>query len=794
MASKRPTPESQPPHSPEKTTLPDTMQASASTDSSVEDAPGPTANSGSPKNSRFWAIIFALCITSLLAAVESSVVVTSLPTIIEDLGVGQNYIWVANIFFLTKYGYLVLLIPHILAAVQPLLGQLSNLFGRRHLTLFIVAVYLLGSGICGGATTPAMLIAGRVVQGVGSGGVNLCVDVIIADLVPLRQRGNFIAIILAIYGVGMALGPFIGGIIVQTTTWRWVFYLNLPIGAVALALLWAFLRVRWNREERVWAKLRRVDLLGNGILVASTVSVLVALTWANVVYPWSSPRVLAPLIAGLAGLVAFLFYEGRSSIPEPVMPLRLFSNRTSLIVYITTFLNYALVYWAFFFVPLYFQAVRLDTPAKSGVDLLVFCLVGIPGASIAVLVLARWGRYRWLHVTGSALFTLGFGLFSLLDQDTSTAAWVWICIVPALGSGMLLNTLLPAFQASLAEADQAAATASWNFIRSLGNVWGVAIPASIYNAYVSRYAAELVRDAGARAALSTGGSYASATRAFVLSFEESVQHEVIEAIRLALQKVFLIAIAFGGLSTILALFEQDVKLRTELETEFGLEEREAKAPVPANSTTNTYTCDVADASYCVDTSLGGNIIIRCNGLVGTAGNCDDNVSGEPPLGGVAECWQTSDTSGDAACAKNCIVYAASGSFTLPDCTPIGGTSSSSSSSYSAVSTTTTTTTTSASSGAVYSTTPLSSSSSSTVYSNSTTTATSGSGSGSGSYSTGQPVSTVSTTTTVGGGSGGSASGTASSSATGGSVSTSAGSAHYASRVLAILLGVAAYLL
>ncbi|XDG03590.1 hypothetical protein ABKA04_003205 [Annulohypoxylon sp. FPYF3050] len=463
---------------------------------------------------RFWAIIIALCIVSLLSAAENTVVVTSLPTIVEKLQVGQDYVWISNVFFLT-----------------------------------------------------------RAVQGAGSGGINMIIDVIISDLVPLRQRGNFIAIILAVYGIGTTLGPFIGGVIVENTSWRWVFYINLPIGAVALVLLFLFLRVNWDKSATAYEKIRRLDYIGNGILIASTVSILIALTWADVVYPWGSWHILVPLLVGVGGVMLFVAFEGLPFVAEPVMPLRLFNNRTAIIVYVATFLNSLQNYWAFFFIPLYFQAVTLASPAESGVDLLVFSLVGIPAAAIALVVLSKWGRYKILHVIGSGAFALGIGLFSIVDQNTSTAAWVWINIAMALGTSVVMTTLLPAFQASVNEADQAAATASWAFIRSFGNIWGVAISAAIFNTFVAKYA-PLVDDDRARKLLTSGNAYSSATKAFVESFEEPVRQQIRTVFTLALHKVFLIGVPFIGVVFILTLFEKEIKLRTELKTEYGLEQPE----------------------------------------------------------------------------------------------------------------------------------------------------------------------------------------------------------------------------
>jgi len=203
------------------------------------------------KGKRFWAIIGSLCVAALLSALENTVVATALPFIVTKLDLGADYIWVTNVFFLTGYVCVVrrskpgkeawMMIPlgqdidmfFSRAAVQPLFGQLANIWGRRWVTLVIVTFFTLGSGICGGATNGAMLIAGRAVQGIGAGGMNVIVDIIISDLVPLRERGNYIAIILTVYAVGVALGPWVGGVIVDNTSWRWVFYINLPVRAPA---------------------------------------------------------------------------------------------------------------------------------------------------------------------------------------------------------------------------------------------------------------------------------------------------------------------------------------------------------------------------------------------------------------------------------------------------------------------------------------------------------------------------------------------------------------------------------
>ncbi|AEO71940.1 uncharacterized protein THITE_2032283, partial [Thermothielavioides terrestris NRRL 8126] len=508
---------------------------------------------------RFWCVVAALCTMMLLGSLENTVVVTSLPAIARELDLGRNYVWVGNIFFLPC------------AAVQPLFGQLCNLFGRRHLALFIVALYVLGSGIAGGANSAAMLLAGRAVQGAGSGGMTMIISVIMSDLVPLRDRGNFQAILAMTYGVGMAAGPIIGGAIVQSTSWRWVFYINLPVGGVSLVLLWLFLRVKWDRETKPLDRLRRIDILGNALLIAASVSVLLALTWAGVLYTWSSYRVIVPLVLGLLGLLGFCWLESSTLIREPVMPVRLFASRTSAVIYANTFLISILNYWIFFFLPIYFQSVQLSTPARSGVQILPITLIAIPGAAIGAVVLSKTGKYKLLHIVGFALLTAGMGSLSVLDSHSSTATWVCLQILPSVGAGMVLDTLLPAFQAGVAESDSAAATASWTFIRSFGNVWGVAIPAAVFNTYTSQFASA-VDDPVAKARLQHGDSYTWATKSFIEQFTKQVQDQIVGVFSRALSKVFLVSIGFAGLAFLLSFVEREVHLRTELDTEFGLED------------------------------------------------------------------------------------------------------------------------------------------------------------------------------------------------------------------------------
>ncbi|KAL8701125.1 MAG: hypothetical protein Q9224_000640 [Gallowayella concinna] len=503
------------------TTSPDT--ATTSPEHIVDKAPGSSddslgqpkdrkPNQGAPRDFRFWAIITSLCITGLLSALENTVVVTSLPTIVHDLDLGDNYIWVTNVFFLTS------------AAVQPLFGQLANIFGRRWLTMSIVALFTLGSGICGGATNGAMLIAGRAIQGMGSGGINMIVDVIVSDLVPLRERGNFMAIVLTVYFVGTSIGPFVGGAIVDSTTWRWVFYINLPVGGLSLAMLFFSLHLGYQKEMTFLQKMKRIDYGGNTIIIGSTVSVLYALTYGGTRFVWSDGRIVAPLLVGLLGLVGFVAYENTSLVIEPVTPPRLFNNITSAVVFVATFLNSALLYWVMFFLPVYFQVVLGSSPRRSGVQLLPIITIAVPAAIAAVVMLTKWGKYKPLHLVGFAVCTIGLGLFTLLDEDSSMAEWVIYQMITGGGSGF-------------------------------------------------EKLAYRIDDPSLQQLLSAGRAYEYAAASFLRSIPVPVRGQVIGVYNESLKLVWQISIVFSGVAFLFVLLEKQIKLRTELDTEYGLEER-----------------------------------------------------------------------------------------------------------------------------------------------------------------------------------------------------------------------------
>ncbi|PLB54745.1 multidrug resistance protein Fnx1, partial [Aspergillus steynii IBT 23096] len=491
-----------------------------------------------------------------------------LPTIVRDLNSGDSYVWISNAYMLT------------MAAFQPLYGQTANIFGRRSLTILSVVLFAIGSAVAGAAKNTGALIAGRTIQGLGGGGINVLIDIIVCDLVPLRQRPKYMGIIFSLFAVCISLGPVIDGLMTQRVTWRWIFYLNLPICGAALLLLIPFLHVNYKKDS-IRNMFRRVDLLGNALLIASVVAILLALTWGGIKHPWASWRTLLPLILGILGLAGFLALESSTLLPtdEPTMPLRLFANRTSLGSFGLTFIHAMLTYWITYFLPVYFQSVKEASPIRSGVDLLPTAVSGIPFAILAGSGLSLLNRYRPFHFAGFALLILSSGLFTLLDADSSTATWAGFQILGAAGVGALQTTTLPALQAPLAEADVAVATATWAFLRSLGGIWGVAIPAAVFNSQINNLIPSRLRgDPSLQARLANGGAYELATKEFMTSLNDSprVKTAVVGVYVDSLRIVWYVGLAFAILGFLVAFVVKEVPMREHLETEFGLDKEKKR--------------------------------------------------------------------------------------------------------------------------------------------------------------------------------------------------------------------------
>ncbi|KAH0489330.1 hypothetical protein TgHK011_009763 [Trichoderma gracile] len=516
-----------------------------------------------PQTWRFWAIITALAITGLMSAIEGTIITSALPSITNALGGGDAYIWVPNAYLLAQ------------VAILPLAGQASNIFGRRHLLLGAVALFTLGGGLSGAASSMGMLIAARTVQGLGGGGINLLMETIVTDIVPLRERGQYMAIVGIGAIVGATLGPFLGGLITDHASWRWCFYINVPIGVASFGILFIFLRVKYDRNLSWSARFKRIDISGNAIFVAAIVSALIALTWGGTIYSWSTYHIVVPLVLGLIGILLFAAFEWTPRLcPEPSFPRQIVSNRTSAAALILTFIHAIVAYWVYYFLPIYFQAVKGLSPLRSGVYTLPNVAGGLVFAVLGGVLLSKSGRYKPLHLAGFAITTISFGLFSILDARSSDAAWVCIQLLNALGSGMLSGVLLPAVQAPLDESYVATATGVWSFARYFGCIWGVTIPSAVFNNECRRLASTIVTDAEIAGDLAGDGAYQHATGAFLHSIQDAaLRAEVVQVFTGAMRTVWLVGIAFAALGFLVSFIAREIELRKELNNDFGVEDK-----------------------------------------------------------------------------------------------------------------------------------------------------------------------------------------------------------------------------
>ncbi|KAK8053072.1 hypothetical protein PG996_012373 [Apiospora saccharicola] len=509
-----------------------------------------------PKSASFWLVIVSLCLIALTASLDGSIIAIALPHISSTLNIGDKYVEVANCFVFAQ------------TVVQPGMAQLCDIFGRRWPMIISVIIFALGSGIAGGANNSATMIAGRTVQGLGSGGIMLLVELIVCDMVPLRERGKYLGIVLSTAALGSILGPVVGGAIAERA-WRWCFFLNLPICGFVLPVMFFLLRIK-HIPHALSDAVVKVDWVGNTVFIGSIISLLIGLTFGGTVHSWSSWRTIVPIVVGCVGWACFHGYEYLNRKANPCVPPHIFSNRTSVAAFYMIFVTSMLLQWVCFFWPVYFLAIRGTTLLQAGVNFMPFMFLLIPGSAIAGIILSKTGHYRGLHLIGFILSTLGPGLNTLLGISTHAGGWAMLQIVDALGRACILPTTLPAILASLPEKDVAAATGVYSFLRSFGYVWGITVPGIIFNNRFDQLTYR-ISDPVVQETLSGGRAYELASGPYVQTLRSGVKSEVLGVYLDVLKAVWFGALAFGATGLIAVAVEKHVPLRTELETEYGLE-------------------------------------------------------------------------------------------------------------------------------------------------------------------------------------------------------------------------------
>ncbi|KAI0763293.1 MFS multidrug transporter [Trametes elegans] len=523
--------------------------------STPSSTPTPSKPAAKPKGSAFWLSFLAIVVSNVLSALDVTAVSTALPTITHDLGGDNDFVWVGAAYGLAS------------TAMLPFCGRLADVFGRRPIMLISVAFFFVGSALCGSAQNMNMLIAARTVQGVGGGGIINMSSIIVSDLVPLVERGAYQGMIVLAWAFAAGIGPVIGGSLAQKASWRWLFYINLPLAGIAFVLVALFLRVR-TPEGSLRSKLGRVDWVGNGIIVAGTTLALIALTWGGITYPWVSTHVLAPLIIGGVLIVSFFLYE--TFVPrEPTLPIDVIKNRTSLGGYIATFFHGIVSVAAIYYFPVYFQACLLSSPIGSSVKILPTAIVSSSFSLISGIMIKKMNKYRPANYFGWTLTVVGFGLLTTLTANSGAGKWGGYQALQAAGSGTIWASTIFPILAPLPVTRVAPALAFYNFIRTFAQTWGVTISATILQNELKRNLPRAFLQQ-----FPDGVEIAYAVIPLVRGLDEPVRSEVQAAFAQSMATIWKVLAGISGAGFLAAFLLREVPMQTYTDDKFGLDQQQ----------------------------------------------------------------------------------------------------------------------------------------------------------------------------------------------------------------------------
>ncbi|KAI0630968.1 iron permease [Trametes polyzona] len=520
----------------------------------------PASKSAPPRQDkgwRFWIIFVALCVSLFLTALDLASVSTALPSIIHDLGGTDSFVWVSSAYTLAC------------TAVLPMSGRLADLFGRQDVLLVGILFFGVGSAVAGAAKSMGMLIAGRTIQGMGSGAIQVLVAIVIADLIPLKDRGFFLALTGATYSLASAIGPSLGGAIAERATWRWLFYLNLPLCVVAFAIVLFFLRLRKPTVQSFTNTFMAMDWIGNTIIIGSVTSCIFALSCAGVKYSWNSVQVIAPFTIGLIGLPIALLYDTFLA-SHPVIPTAIINNRTSIAGYVATFLHGLVVYSVAFYLPAYFQSAKVASPLLSGIYLFPTALSISPSAVVQGIIISKTGHYRLINLIGWALMLIGVGLLTLIDENTSIAVTVPMQITASIGFGFLYATTFTVM-APLDPIHNASALSFLLFVRTVSSAWAIAISATILQNQLRAHLPPAFL-----ATIPPGHDLAYSAIPLIPTLPPPLQAEVRAAFATGFQAVWRVLLVFCGVGLASVAFQKRIALHEEMDERWGMVEMEVK--------------------------------------------------------------------------------------------------------------------------------------------------------------------------------------------------------------------------
>ena len=489
---------------------------------------------------RVGVVLLGLMLAMLLAMLDNMIVSTALPRIVGEFKALDHLSWVVTAYVLGT------------TVSTPIWGKIGDLYGRKNIFLISVVGFLIGSALCGMSQSMGQLIGFRAFQGIAAGGLMVGVMAIIGDLVPPRERGKYQGQMAAVMAVAMIAGPLAGGFITDHLSWRWAFYVNLPVGGVALLVLLATLRLPVRRTEH------RIDWVGAGLLSVGITGLVLITTWGGNEYAWASWQIVGLAVLSLVALASFLLVERRAT--EPIMSLGLFRNRNFSLVSVIGFLVGFGMMGSVAFLPMYQQNVQGASATNSGL-LLLPMMVGVLVVSVVVgQTITRTGRYRWFPIVGGVVMTTGAGLLSFLTVETTKVQTSLYMVVLGAGMGFLMQTTMLIAQNSVDPRDLGVASSTATFFRSIGGSFGVSLFGAIFtNRLKDDLATHLPPQLSSQ--VSGGGAGALDPR-HINALPEPLHGALLHAIALGTSTIFLVSVAFMMFIPVLAFFIREVPLRS----------------------------------------------------------------------------------------------------------------------------------------------------------------------------------------------------------------------------------------